>query len=136
MLAQGWRARSGRSAALRSFLPGPSERGVSIRRACAEGVGLARPRSAPAPPLARPRSAPGPPPLRPGLCKVAPRGFVPPLDSVSLRAGGRPRRASAAKAATAATPSHHGEREGWAGTLMQNESIGGLRGGGEEVACK
>ena len=118
VLARGWRASRGRGAALRSFLLGPSERGVSIRRACAEGAGPARPRPAPA--------------LRPGVRKGVSGGLAPPLDSVSLRAGGRPRRASAAKAATAATPPHHGEREGWVGTLMENESIGGLGGGGRK----
>ena len=118
VLARGWRASRGRGAALRSFLLGPSERGVSIRRACAEGAGPARPRPAPA--------------LRPGVCKGVSGGLAPPLDSVSLRAGGRPRRASAAKEATAATPPHHGEREGWVGTLMENESIGGLGGGGRK----
>ena len=78
--------------------PAPPQRRVSfgfrLAAPAQRGPGSAHP--APA----RARSAPG-------LCKAAPSRVASPLHSVSLRAGGRPRRAGAE---TAAPPPHHGER--------------------------
>lgn len=113
---------------MRRFLTARSQFRVSIRRACAR---------APAPPPAR-RARPAP-----GLCKAALRGVGPPLGSVSLRAGGRPRRGSACPGGRGGAPlimvSGRGEAGGEGAGRAREAPLRktGVRGDfREEVACK